>query len=172
MTSIEQHQQIIEEFESHYQYDSTYMKDLLKSSPAAYQLFADFLPLAHHREHLSVEDYWLVRISAMQVADCGACLQLNIKMAQEQGLSSTLILSVLNDDELLSPQLKQLRSYAQQLVLPAGVDDALMKTMRSRYNYGQLLEFGICVATTVVFPTIKRAIGATQSCVITDIAVA
>ncbi|WDE07197.1 hypothetical protein SG34_010040 [Thalassomonas viridans] len=167
-----EHLQNINEFESHYQYDSGYMRELLASSPQAYQHFADFLPMAHFRELLTPEDYWIAKIAVMQVADCGACLQLNIRMAQEQGVAGDLILALLNAGDSLTPGQRELRDYARQLVMPAGVEPALMQTMQARYSRGQLLEFGLCAASAMVFPTIKRAIAEIQSCVIPEIEVA
>ncbi|WP_096086294.1 carboxymuconolactone decarboxylase family protein [Agaribacterium haliotis] len=168
MNTTSKHQQAIDAFESHYQYDGSYMRELLASSPTAYQLFSDFLPLAHYREQLTLEDYWLAKIAALQTADCGACLQLNIKMAREQGLPNALIRMVIKSDAALPEDLKQVASYARQLVGPEGVDKELMQHMRKRYSQGQLLEFGLCVASATVFPMIKRAIGATQSCSVID----
>lgn len=172
MTSTENHQQAIDAFESHYQYDCTYMRQLLASSPEAYQLFADFLPMAQFRQRLPLNEYWVAKLAVMQQADCGACLQLQVKMAIEQGVSTTLIQSTLNNHKPLPETLQQVKDYAQQLTLPAGVDSELMQTMRERYDQGQLLEFGLCAASATVFPTIKRAIAEIQSCAVIDIEVA
>jgi len=172
MASKIEHQQTIDQFESHYQYDSTYMREILASSLEGYQRFADFLPLAQYREHLPVEDFWVAKIAVMQVADCGACLQLIVKMAQEQGGSASVISSVLKNTGALPENLKMVVAYAQQLAFPAGVGNSLMEQMQSRYSHGQLLEFGLCAASAMVFPTIKRSIGTIQSCAIVNVEVA
>ncbi|WDE10171.1 hypothetical protein [Thalassomonas haliotis] len=168
----DKHLQTINEFAAHYRYDSRFMRELLSSSEQGYQHFADFLPLAHFRELLTLEDYWLVKIAVMQIADCGACLQLNIRMAQEQGIAADLITKLLKASDTLTFAQQQLRHYARQLTMPAGVEPTLMQAMQARYSRGQLLEFGLCVASAMVFPTIKRSIAVQQSCVIPEIEVA
>lgn len=41
---------MIDEFEQHYQYDSTYMRELLDSSPEGFTRFNNFMPLSQFRE--------------------------------------------------------------------------------------------------------------------------
>ncbi|MBW9261722.1 MAG: hypothetical protein K1564_09155 [Candidatus Thiodiazotropha sp. (ex. Lucinisca nassula)] len=52
---------MIDEFEQHYQYDSTYMRELLDSSPEGFTRFNNFMPLNDFREKLSLEDYWVAK---------------------------------------------------------------------------------------------------------------
>lgn len=87
--------QLIKDFEQHYQYDATYLHELLQHSPAGYEKFVAFRPLSQHREQLSPETYWVAKIAAMQVADCGNCLQLIVRMALEAGVAREWVLATL-----------------------------------------------------------------------------
>ncbi|MFK7777008.1 MAG: carboxymuconolactone decarboxylase family protein [Gimesia sp.] len=154
----------LNEFEAHYQYDTTYLRALLESSPHAYAKFADFRPLASHREKLEPETYWVAKLATMQVEDCGECLQLNVRMALENGISRQLIESVLQGGSGLSEELRDLYDYAVKVASATTVEQELEHRIQARFDRGSLLELGLCIASAKVFPTIKRALGSVKSC--------
>jgi alkylhydroperoxidase/carboxymuconolactone decarboxylase family protein YurZ len=156
--------QQIEQFEAHYNYDGTYIHELFEHSPDGFAKFSDFLPLARHREKLDANDYWVAKLAAMQVADCGECLQLNVRMALEAGVPKDLVHATLGGGEALPEDLKPVYRYATRVAGNEQVDDELMAWMESNYGKGGLLEFGIAIATAKVFPIIKRAVGYAKSC--------
>lgn len=165
------YRQMIDDFENHYNYDSTYMRELLESSPEGFAKFNNFLPLTSHREKLSPEDYWVAKLAAMQVEDCGNCLQLNVRMALEAGVSKKLIEAIIKNNSALPENLKDIYNYAKAVAAHSQIDTALMGRIEARYDKGGLLEFGVCIATAKVFPTVKRALGYTKSCSLIDIKV-
>lgn len=161
----------INEFEAHYKYDSTYMRDLLESSPAGFIKFNNFLPLSSHKEKLSSEDYWVAKLAAMQVEDCGECLQLNVRMALEAGVSKDWIKAAIKGGNALPENLRDVYHYAKSVAKHEGGENDLMDRIAARYEKGSLLEFGLCIASAKVFPTIKRAVGYTKSCSLIEIEV-
>lgn len=161
----------ITDFEARYKYDGTYMRELLEWSPEGLSKFANFLPLSNHREKLSPEEYWVAKLAAMQAEDCGDCLQLNVRMALEGGVSKQLIEAAVKGGNSLPENLQYVYLYAKAVAAHAGIDAALMDRIVARYNKGQQLEFGLCIATAKVFPTIKRALGYTKSCKLVQIEV-
>jgi len=170
MSRIE-YQKMIDDFENHYKYDCTYMRELLESSPDGFAKFSNFLPLSGHQEKLDAEEYWVAKLAAMQVEDCGECLQLNVRMALEGGASKSIIKAALKGGSTLPDALKDVYDYARYVASNDIVDTKLIDRITSRYDKGSLLEFGICIATAKVFPTIKRALGYTKSCSLIEIEV-
>ncbi len=162
--------QQIEQFESHYDYDGGYMRDLLASSPAGYEKFDAVMPLVQHRELLDVDTYWVARLAAMKVGDCGDCLQLVVKMALESGISKTIVNAVLHSPDRLPKALQEVYVLAT-VVAENKMDDTMAKKIESRFNTGQRIELGLCIATTLFFPIIRRAGGYANQCRILDIAV-
>lgn len=154
----------IREFEAHYKYDGTYMRELLEHSPTGLAKFNNFLPLSSHREKLSPEDYWVAKLATMQVEDCGECLQLNVRMALEAGVSKALVQAAIQGGNALPENLKDVYLYAKSVANHEIVVNDLMNRIEARYDKGSLLEFGICIAAAKVFPTIKRAVGYTKAC--------
>lgn len=152
------------EFEAHYKYDASYMRHLLEYSPEGFAKFNDFLPLSRHRERLSLEDYWIARLATMKGADCGECLQLNVRMALEAGISSDLVRAAVAGGHALPENLKDVYHYAKSVASHDSVESDLVERIEARYDKGSLLELGICVATGMVFPIIKRALGYAKAC--------
>jgi len=166
-----EYRQMIDDFENHYNYDSTYMRELLESSSEGFAKFANFLPLSSHREKLTAEDYWIVKLAAMQIEDCGDCLQLNVRMALESGVAKPLIEAAIKGGSTLPDALKDVYDYARHVASNDIIDLELVDRIATRYDKGALLEFGLCIATAKVFPTIKRTLGYTRSCSMVEIEV-
>lgn len=160
----------INNFESHYQYDSTYMRELLAHSPAGFAKFNQFLPLSAHIEKLSPEQYWVAKLATMQVEDCGDCLQLNVKMALEAGVARDLLETVLTNSAALPDALKDIYDYAACVAGHEAIDEALMDRIKAHHDKGALLEFALCIASAKVFATIKRALGYARACRLVEIA--
>jgi hypothetical protein len=156
--------QQIKQFEAHYKYDGTYIHELYEHSPEGFAKFSNFLPLARHRERLEANEYWVAKLAAIQVADCGECLQLNVRMALEAGVDKYLVQAALDGGAALPEDLKAVYRYATSVARNEQLDDELMAWMESRFGKGGLLEFGIAIAAATVFPFIKRAIGYAKSC--------
>jgi len=161
----------IREFAAHYGYDGTFMRELLEHLPAGLTKFNNFLPLSALIEKLSPEDYWVAKLATMQVEDCGECLQLNVRMAFEAGVSKALVRAAIQGGNELPENLKDVCLYAKSVANHELVDNDLMNRIEARYDKGSLLEFGICIATAKVFPTIKRAVGYTKACSLIEIEV-
>lgn len=161
----------IGQFESHYKYDSGYMRDMLEYSPAGFAKFNKFLPLSKHREKLRPTDYWIAKLAAVQVADCGECVQLNVRMALEAGVPKNFVQAVLKGGEGLPDYLIDTYKYAESVAKNEVVDSDLMSRMEKHYDKTALMEFSLCIATGMVFPLIKRALGYAKSCKLVNIEV-
>ncbi len=165
------HRQQIDDFEKHYDYDSTYMRELLETSPDGYEKFAAFLPLAGHRELLDRDDFWIAKLAGMRSEDCGACLQLNVRMALEAGVDRELVSAAVRTPAELPEALRDVYDFATAVAANNLSDQALIERIEARFDKGQLLELGLCISTTKIFPTIKRAVGYAKSCRLIEIAV-
>lgn len=168
MTRVD-YENMINEFEAHYQYDCTYMRELLSSSIDAFTKFANFLPLARHIEFLTVDEAWLAKLAAVQAEDCGECLQLNVRMAVEAGVDKEIIKAAIKGGDKLRPELRDVFQFAQAIAEGRAIDDTLLQRIRSNYDKAALLEFGLNIASVRVFPVIKRALGYAKSCALIEL---
>lgn len=161
--------QELKNFEHHYQYDAGYLHEFLQHSPAGYEKFYNFRPLSQHRETLSLEIFWIAKLAAMQVADCGHCLQLTVRMALEAGVERRWIKATLDGGSNLPENLQDIYDFATSVASYQTVDPVLSERVNSELNKAQLIELGVCIATAAIFPTIKRALGYTVTCSLVEL---
>lgn len=154
----------IDEFESHYDYDCNYMRVLERTAPKAFEAFVNFLPMGRIGESIPIDILWTAKISAMLVEDCGACVQLNIKMALESGVPAKLLKQVVQTPSELEGRFMQVYKFAKMVAAKLPVEEELYEKMKKDYSETQLSELSIAIASTKVYPTIKRSLGEFQSC--------
>jgi len=92
-------------------------------------------------------------------------------MAVEDGVSRQVVEATIKGGSALPENLKDIYNYATSVAAHAQIDTASMDRIEARYDKGTLLEFGLCIATAKVFPTVKRALGYTKSCSLVEIEV-
>lgn len=165
----QQQLQKLEEFSEHYRYDMTYLKEFWQSSEEGFQKFSDFQPLSYHREFLPLETYWVSKLAAMQVADCGECLQLIVRMALEAGVDKKLVRACIQGGSSLPEDLKDIFDFSTSIASYRNIDPQLEERIDAQLDKRQRIELGVCVASAPVYPTIKRALGYTQSCSLVEI---
>ena len=161
----------LNDFEAHYDYDVGYLRELLEHSPEGFAKFNAFMPLARHREQLSLEEFWIAKLASMQVEDCGACLQLNIRMALEEGVDKALVAAAIHGGKQLPANLKAIYQFSRAIAANEAVDEQQQLAIEQQLDKGQRLELGLAIASTKIFPTLKRTLGEATSCRLMDIAV-
>lgn len=166
-TEMEITREEVQAFRDRYDYDTAYMEEMLDVSPEAFARFWAASPMTAFRENLPVVEHHVVRLAAMQRADCGPCLELTIKLAREDEVDVATIRGVLHDGEGLPPELEQLRRYAGAVAGGESPDEADREALRARHGTAALHEIGLNVAGTLLYPTIKRATGHAQGCALT-----
>ena len=161
----------IDVFESHYQYDATYLRELFRYSPEVYEKFDTFMSLAQHNEQLDPEVYWLAKITSMHVEDCGQCLQLCVFMATEHGISKELINSALSGGSDLPDSLKDIFMYTRCVAGNTDIPEDLEERIHGKLDSPSLIELALCIACAKVFPALKRTLGYAKSCHLIEIQV-
>ena len=161
--NYENKKESIRQFESRWGYDCEYMYRLLELSPEAFEKFENFMPMSYHQGSVPLEVYWVAKLTASREADCGPCLELGVKMALEAGVSGELVNAVARG-ESLQGELELVRQYANAVASASGIDEELLRFMKSRYGDVVISELGVAIAAARVYPTIKRAMGLAQSC--------
>ncbi|MCK7598094.1 hypothetical protein M0G74_12500 [Microbulbifer sp. CAU 1566] len=162
-------QQQLTAFGEHYRYDVGYLQEFLQVAPEGFEIFQGFQPLSTYRSKLPLDIYWVSRLAAMQVADCGECLQLSVRMALEAGVDKALVKSCIEGGSRLPENLKDIFDFATAVASYRVIDPQLDTRIDQQLDKAQRIELGICVATASVYPTIKRALGIAQRCSLMEI---
>lgn len=162
----------VRQFGDRYGYDTHYMHEMLDNSPAGFEAFQNFLPMGKVREALPVDAFFVAMLTSMRAEDCGACFQLNVRMAIEAGVDPAIIEGVIRSGNDLEPRLAQIKQFASQ-ISPAGfIDEKLRAAMNHDYTKQELYELGLVIASTKVYPAIKRVLGYAHACDLPSIAIA
>jgi len=154
----------IDDFEAHYDYDCSYIREMAKSSPDGFKTFEGFLPMGSYSKTLSKNELWVAKISSMLTEDCGACVQLNIKMAIEAGVDISLIKTIIQAPENLEDDLQLIYEFAKSVSLGSETFTDLQAQVSKKYSSEQLTEMAIAISSVKIYPTIKRALGYFKSC--------
>ncbi len=154
----------IDEFGSHYKYDTDYMRDMLKHSPEGFEKYNAFLPMARYCEKTPPDVYHVTQLAAMKVEDCGDCLQLNIRFALENGVSKEIVRQAINGGDSLPTDLKRVYDFAATVASCSEVDQSLAGEIEEKYGKEVLVEIALAIASSKVFPALRRTLGYAKSC--------
>lgn len=157
--------EMIEGFQAHYDYDTSYMKEMLTQNPKAYETFEAFLPMAGVTSESNKDVLYVVKLATIKNEDCGACLQLTVDMAIEAGVDKKIIHEIVfNEGEELVSDLKDVYDFTLAVANNYTPDAILYDTLNKRYSKALMVEIALVLASMKVFPTVKRVLNVFQSC--------
>lgn len=164
--------EMLEGFQSHYNYDTSYMKEMLEENTNAFETFQNFLPMASFVEKTPKEVIYVVKLTSMKNEDCGQCLQLNVDMAIEAGVDKEIIKEVVfNNGENLPTELKEVYDFALLVGNNEEIDSSFYDKINTKYSKGIMTEIALAIASAKVFPTVKRVMNDFHSCSVIQIKV-
>ncbi len=147
-----------------YGYDASYLIDLNRASPGAFEAFAASQPLGHYRSELSLEAHFVARITTMQAEDCGPCGQLNLLMAVEAGVDRELLEWLIHEPDRLPQELARVRAHVRQVLGQDPVDPEGVEALRASLGDAAFAELATAIVGSLIYPTLKRAMLASMSC--------
>lgn len=164
MTDIASIKRDIAGFSAAYDYDASYMVELAEASLGAYQAFAAAQALGDYRSALPLDAHWVAGISTTLAEDCGACAQLGLKMAVQQGVDRALLRTLIETPSELPGPLADVRDHARAVC--AGEPDDPERAARLRAAYGEagFAELATCITGSRMYPTLKRALSRNAVC--------
>ncbi len=154
----------IQGFGAHYDYDVSYIEELMEVSPGAFQAFEGAMPMAQVRKAAQVEAIMIAKLTTARAEDCGPCLALGVKMAREAGVPNEVIRGVLKGGEGLSAEQRDLHRYARAVAVNEGMDEGVFARVEARWGREVMAELAVNIIATRMYPTMKRALGYAKSC--------
>ena len=154
----------IQGFGRHYDYDTSYLEELMDASPEAFRAFEAAMPMARIQKAASTEDIYIAKIAGMRGRDCGPCTELSLKMAREAGVAEEVIQGALRGGKGLNAEQRDVHDYARAVALNEDMDSELLPRLRRRIGEEALAELAVNLVATGLYPTLKRALGHAQSC--------
>jgi len=113
----------------------SYLRQMLRVSPAHFFTFIKIMPLARFRRTLPPEAYHLARIVTARHEHGGTCLQMEIRLAQLAGLRLPLLHAVLDESPCaLPPELAEVYFFAETVARGSGEEDHWREAIMRRYG--------------------------------------
>ena len=85
-------------FERAWNYDATYMREVLDADPRALMLFATVMGLTQYHKDVPLGAYYAAKIVGTMAEDCGPCTQLAVDMAARAGVSPATLKAIVSGD--------------------------------------------------------------------------
>lgn len=156
----------IDRFEKRYDYDATYIRDLLEASPRALRAFQGVLTLAGFEEGAPPAALAAARIVATMAEDCGPCLQIAVKLGEEARVPAETLRGILaGDHDRMGPDASLVHRFANaSLARDMATTDPLRDAVLERWGPKGLAAIALAMAAARVYPTIKYAMGHGKTC--------
>ena len=152
-------------FEKAFDYDATYMHEMLETSLLGFRRYAPVAKMAAYREDVPLDMWYAAKIVALLAEDCGPCTQLTADMAQREGVPQAVLRAILAGDEQAMGENAALGVHFARAVLAHDPRaDALREQIASRWGERAVLSLALGIAASRVFPTVKYALGHGKAC--------
>ncbi|WP_136413812.1 hypothetical protein [Herbaspirillum sp. ST 5-3] len=152
-------------FERAFNYDASYLYEILDASWKAFTRFAPVMKMSSHREDIPVDAWYAAKIVAMRSEDCGPCTQLTVTMAEKEGVSARLLRAVFdNDEKAMGPDVTLAVRYARAVLAHDLEADRLREQIAARWGQRAVVSLALSIAAGKVYPTLKYALGHGQAC--------
>jgi hypothetical protein len=152
-------------FERQWDYDASYLREIIDASPHAAWRFFTAARLASYSRDIPVEALVAAGITAVRSEDCGPCTQLATTMAERRGVRPEVIRAVLTDDIAAMPDDVALAWRFTKAVLahdPAA--DDYRAVIVERWGPRAVVSLAFAFTTARIYPTVKYAMGHGKTC--------
>ncbi len=152
-------------FERTWNYDASYMRELLEVSPAS--LFKFFLVASlGHGKHAPPEAQAAAGIVGTLAEDCGPCTQISVDIAAKSGVKPEILRAILAGDEAAMGEAARLGYRFARAVLARDMEkaDPLRDEILKRWGKAGLVDLSLNLTTARMYPTLKYGLGHGKAC--------
>ena len=90
-------------FERKWQYDASYLHEIIDVSPRAAWMFSRAAAIGTYRKDVPLAAWTAAAITAVRAEDCGPCTQLGVQMAEKSGVDPNVLRAILAEDAAAMP---------------------------------------------------------------------
>lgn len=153
-------------FERDWNYDASYLREMIDVSPRAAWLFSRATALGQYRRDIPIDAWCTAGITAVRHEDCGPCTQLGVNMAERAGVDPAVLRAVLADNpDAMPPDVALVWKFTRATLAHDAAADELRKAIVARWGRRALVSVTFAITAARIYPTVKYALGHGQSCV-------
>src|SRR5262245_46616361 len=158
-------QRIIGAFERKWNYDGSYVREIIDASPRAAWRFASAARLGSYCRDVPMEAWFAAGITAAQSEDCGPCTQLGTAMAERGGVHPEILRAILNDDVAAMPDDVALAwRFTKATLAHDPVADDYRAVILERWGPRAVVSLAFAITAARIYPTVKYAMGHGKAC--------
>jgi hypothetical protein len=152
-------------FERDWDYDASYIRDMIETSPRAAWLFSRVTALGQFRRDIPIEAWYAAGITAVRHEDCGPCTQLTVTMAERAGVNPTALRAVLADNpEAMPPDVRLVWNFTRATLAHDPAADEYREAIVNRWGRRALVSLTFAITAARIYPTVKYALGHGKAC--------
>jgi hypothetical protein len=152
-------------FEKEFDYDMSYVREILDVDLGAFLMFARVQKMSAYRKDVPADVRCAVSLVGTMTEDCGPCTQLGVTMALKQKLDPKMLSAVIRgDDEALSEDVWLGVKFARATLAHDAAADALRDTIVAKWGQRALISLAYALTMSRVYPTLKYALGHGKTC--------
>jgi hypothetical protein len=158
-------QRWINKFERTWNYDASYLHDVLDADPRALLAFSMVQALGAYRKDVPPAAYCAAGLVGTMAEDCGPCTQLVIDMAQREGVHPAVLRAIVARDVSAVPSEVALATRFAEASLNRDPEaDALRDEVVRRFGKRGLVSLAFALTVARLYPTLKYALGHGRAC--------
>src|SRR4029450_7499939 len=155
----------IDKFERQWNYDASFIRDMIDASPRAAWLFSRVTALGQFRRDLPLEAWCAAGITAVRDEDCGPCTQLGVAMAERAGVSPGVLRAVLTGDvDAMPSDVALVWKFTRGTLAHDMTADADREAIVKRWGRRALVSLAFAITASRIYPTVKYALGHGKAC--------
>ena len=155
----------IGKFERTWNYDASYMRELIDVDPHAMLTFGKVQGLTKYRKDVPLAAWCAAGLVAVMAEDCGPCTQLGIDMAERQGVDPAILRAVVARDYTAMPYDVALAvRFTEATLRHAPQADDLREEVLRQFGKRGLISLAFAMVAARSFPTLKYALGHGRAC--------
>jgi hypothetical protein len=152
-------------FERTWNYDASYIREMIDADPQAMMMFGKVQGLSRYRKDLPLAAYCAAGLTAVMAEDCGPCTQLGIDMAQREGADPAILRAIVARDYAVMPEEVVLAvRFTEATLRHAPEADALREEILRRWGKRGLMSLAFSMLSARLYPTLKYALGHGRAC--------
>jgi hypothetical protein len=156
----------IKAFERQWNYDASYVHELIETDPRAAWMFQRAVGLGRYRRDVPADALFAAGITAARHEDCGPCTQLGVTMAERAGIDPKVIRAVLTETPLLMPPDVALAWRFTRATLDHDPSaDQYRDEIIRRWGPRAVVSLAFAIVTARLYPTVKYAMGHGKACI-------
>ncbi|MGE3277367.1 MAG: hypothetical protein AB7O67_19805 [Vicinamibacterales bacterium] len=156
---------MVRKFEREWDYDASYLHDIIVASPRAAWMFSRGTALGTYRQDVPPAAWAAAAITAVRLEDCGPCTQLGVSMAERSGIPSDVLRAILTEDVAAMPDDVALAWRFTRATLDHDPSaDRYRDEIIRRWGPRAVVSLAFAMVASRMYPTVKYALGHGKAC--------